>query len=103
MRDSLKRGDYQKIGEIFHYHWKLKKKLSKKMSNSKIDKIYIELLKEKSFIGGKLIGAGGGGFFLMVSKNLKKSIAHLEKKKLNYTKFKFTFGGARAENTYKIT
>ena len=53
--------------------------LSKEISNSKIDQIYLELMKEKSFLGGKLIGAGGGGFFLMVSNNIKKSILYLKK------------------------
>ena len=74
MEIALKKGDYKKIGEIFHEHWKIKKKLSKYISTSKLDKIYLNLLKEKSFIGGKLIGAGGGGFYLMVSKNIVSSI-----------------------------
>ncbi len=100
MKNSLKKGDYKKIGEIFHHHWKLKKQLSKQISNSKIDRIYLNLLKDNSFIGGKLIGAGGGGFFLMVSNNLKKSILYLRKKKLNFTKFKFTFGGTQVEGSY---
>jgi len=95
IKGSLIRGDYKKIGKIFHYHWKLKKQLSKKITNSNIDKVYIKLLKEKSFIGGKLIGAGGGGFFLMVTSNLKKSIKYLKSKNLNFTKFKFTFGGPK--------
>ena len=79
MRVSLKNGNYIKLGKIFHQHWKLKKQLSKEISNSKIDQIYLELMKEKSFLGGKLIGAGGGGFFLMVSNNIKKSILYLKK------------------------
>ena len=97
MRVSLKNGNYIKLGKIFHQHWKLKKQLSKEISNSKIDQIYLELMKEKSFLGGKLIGAGGGGFFLMVSNNIKKSILYLKKKKLNYTKFNFSFGGVQIE------
>ena len=65
-------GNIKRIGEIMDDHWALKKTLSKKISNSKIDKDYIEL---KSFgsPGGKIIGAGGGGFFLMaVPKNINK-------------------------------
>ena len=50
------------------------------MANSYLVKIYLNLLKEKSFVGGKIIGAGGGGFFLMVSSNMKKSISYLKKK-----------------------
>lgn len=101
MHDSIKRGDFKKIGKIFHYHWKQKKKLSKQITNTKIDKIYISLLKEKSFIGGKLIGAGGGGFFLMVSNNMNKSLKYLNKRKMNYTKFKFTSEGAKVIQSYE--
>ena len=91
---ALKRGDYKKIGEIFHEHWKIKKKLSKYISNSKLDRIYLNLLKEKSFIGGKLIGAGGGGFYLMVTKNTVSSIKYLKSKKINFTKLKFVKQGS---------
>ncbi len=97
---SLKRGDYRSIGQIFHRHWNIKKKLSKKISSSKIDRIYKKLLKKGDFIGGKLIGAGGGGFFLMVSNNTKKSLLFLKKNKINYTNFKFSYGGTRIENSY---
>ena len=94
MEIALKKGDYQKIGEIFHEHWKIKKKLSKYISNSKLDKIYLNLLKEKSFIGGKLIGAGGGGFYLMVTQNIVSSIRYLESKKINFTKLQFVKQGS---------
>ena len=90
---ALIKGDYKKIGKIFHEQWLLKKGISDQISNSKINKIYSNLLKEKSFIGGKLIGAGGGGFFLMVSKNTKSSIKFLKKNKYNFLKFRFTEGG----------
>ena len=46
-----------------------------------------------SFIGGKLIGAGGGGFFLMVSKNPNKTISFLKKNNLNFLKLRFTSSG----------
>ena len=58
-------------------------------TGSKLDKIYLNLLKEKSFIGGKLIGAGGGGFYLMVTQNIVSSIRYLESKKINFTKLQF--------------
>ena len=94
MEKALKKGDYKKIGEIFHDHWKTKRKLSNSISNSKLDNIYLNLLKEKSFIGGKLIGAGGGGFFLMVTKNISSSIKYLKLKKINFTTLKFVQSGA---------
>ncbi len=94
MEIALKKGDYKKIGKIFHEHWEIKKKLSKSISNTKLDKIYLNLLKEKSFVGGKLVGAGGGGFYLMVTKNIASSIKYLESKKMNFTKLKFVQQGS---------
>jgi len=94
METSLKKGDYKKIGQIFHEHWEIKKKLAKNISNPKLDRVYLNLLKEKSFIGGKLIGAGGGGFYLMVSKNVASSIKYLKSKKINFTKLKFVGQGS---------
>ena len=47
--------------------WKIKKKLSKNVSNTKIDKIY-NLAKKNGALGGKLLGAGSGGFLLFMSK-----------------------------------
>ena len=95
MEASLKKGDYKKIGEIFHNHWIIKKKLSKHISNSYLDKFYLKLLKDKNFVGGKIIGAGGGGFFLMVTKNLKASSKYLNKSNINFTKIKFDFTGSK--------
>lgn len=86
MNKAILKGDYIKIGKIFHSHWNIKKKLSKNITNSLIDKLYLNLLKDKNILGGKIIGAGGGGFFLVVTRNLNKSILNLKKKNLSYTK-----------------
>ena len=58
-----------------------------------MDRIYLNLLKEKSFIGGKLIGAGGGGFYLMVTEDINSSIKYLKSKKINFTRLKFVEHG----------
>ena len=55
------------FGELLHSAWILKKKLSKSISNSKIDNLYNEAIKSGA-LGGKLLGAGGGGFLLMYMK-----------------------------------
>jgi D-glycero-alpha-D-manno-heptose-7-phosphate kinase len=44
-------------------HWKLKKQLSNKISLSKVDSLYEEVKERFGVLGGKIIGAGGGGFF----------------------------------------
>ena len=85
MKAALIEGDYVKIGKIFHKHWNIKKMLSKNITNSSIDKIYFNLLKDKNIIGGKIIGAGGEVFFL-VTKNLKKTISKFKRQKLNFSR-----------------
>lgn len=62
-RQSLVDSNFDKFGEILDQNWKLKKKLSKKISNANFDDIY-DLAKKNGAIGGKMLGAGGGGFFL---------------------------------------
>jgi galactokinase/mevalonate kinase-like predicted kinase len=52
-------------------------------------------LKEKSFVGGKIIGAGGGGFFLMVTKDRVKTEKFLKKNNIEYTKLKIDFEGSK--------
>ena len=60
----LKNNNFNDFGKLLHESWLLKKKLSNKMSNSSIDDIY-DLAIKKGALGGKLLGAGGGGFFLL--------------------------------------
>ena len=87
-------GNIKKIGKIFDDHWKLKKKLSDKISNNYLDKFYTQLMKTKLFYGGKIIGAGGGGFYLMVTKNKKKTKNYLTKKKMHFINLKFDYEGS---------
>ena len=94
MEKFLIEGNVAQIGNIFHDHWIEKKKLTKNISNKKLDKMYKDMMHSKLFYGGKIIGAGGGGFFLMVTKNQNKSIEFLKKIKFRFTKIKFDHLGA---------
>ena len=92
--DYLKNGEVKELGQAMDEHWKIKKKLTKSMSNSSIDKMYVEL---KSFgsPGGKIIGAGGGGFFLMVvDSNPEKFIHNATQNGYKFVDFEFEFQGA---------
>ena len=60
-------GNIDGFGELLNDGWNLKKKLSKAVSNKKIDRLY-DMLIENGASGGKLLGAGGGGFLLMYIK-----------------------------------
>lgn len=60
--ECLECGNIDEVGRKFHQHWEHKKKISGKMSNPSLDKIYSVAL-ENGALGGKISGAGGGGFF----------------------------------------
>jgi D-glycero-alpha-D-manno-heptose-7-phosphate kinase len=64
MRDQLLTDDLNGFANSMHKGWELKRTLSGKISNSKIDKYYERAL-EYGALGGKLLGAGGGGFLLL--------------------------------------
>ena len=63
----LKDGNFDKFSRLLHDEWKLKASLSDKVSNGEIDLLYDTIRSlDKDNIGGKLCGAGGGGFLLFV-------------------------------------
>ncbi len=64
------------------------------MSNQKLNKIYEKMMKSKLFYGGKIVGAGGGGFFLMASKHPNTASEFLKKNRLEFTNIKFDHLGA---------
>jgi D-glycero-alpha-D-manno-heptose-7-phosphate kinase len=65
---ALERGDLRRFAEIMHIHWEHKKRRSKGMSNGEIDDYY-ELARRNGALGGKLIGAGGGGFLMFYTED----------------------------------
>ena len=71
IKETLESGDLERFGYLLHEHWENKKRRSGKISNPNIDKWY-ELARKKGAIGGKIMGAGGGGFFMFYCPNSKK-------------------------------
>jgi len=92
---SLKNKNPAHIANLLNEHWKIKKKLSNKITDKKIDQFFNMLLKKYKFLGGKLIGAGGGGFFLMVTNNKLKTIKILQKNNIGYIDFMIDNVGSR--------
>lgn len=91
----LENGDLKRFGEWMNIHWQHKRKISGSMSNPDIDKWY-ELALANGAIGGKIIGAGGGGFLLLYAENNHDRVRKLmEEQGLVYTAFKFDFDGSR--------
>ncbi|MEP7145390.1 MAG: hypothetical protein ABI792_00120, partial [bacterium] len=67
---EIENSDLNDIGKLLHESWSLKKSLNHQTSNPYIDQLY-ETLKKKGMTGGKILGAGGGGFLLAFAKDPK--------------------------------
>ena len=68
---NFEQGKLHEFGELLHEHWIAKKQISSKMANPRIDFLY-ETARENGALGGKIMGAGGGGFFMFYCENHKK-------------------------------
>lgn len=82
MKEELNNGKIENFGKILHQSWLLKKSVSNKISSPEIDRIY-ELGLKAGAIGGKVLGAGGGGFILFYcepekQQSLRNTLSHLK-------------------------
>lgn len=97
IKETLEKGDLDNFGFMLHEHWENKKRRSSTISNGNIDRWY-ELAREAGALGGKVIGAGGGGF-LMVYCPDGKSKATVRKtlgaEGLQEMSYGFDFHGAK--------
>lgn len=95
-RRQLERGNINAIGELMDSHWQIKKTLSDSISDEFIDRCY-ETAKRSGALGGKIMGAGGGGFFLFyVDPARKQSLLDaLTMLGLKHVVFDFDFQGAK--------
>ncbi len=89
-------GDIDVYGEMLHEHWTNKRKLASNMADSTIDEHY-EAARKAGAIGGKLMGAGGGGFFMFYVRAAERRKVHqaLLERGLRPMRFRFDFDGAR--------
>ena len=71
IKETLELGDIEYFGELLHKHWLNKKRRSEQISNPKIDYWY-DLARKNGAIGGKIMGAGGAGFFMFYVPNKYK-------------------------------
>lgn len=97
IRNQLLRGKLLDFGHSLHEAWQFKRKFSSKISTSRLDRIYEEA-RVHGALGGKLLGAGGGGFFLFYVPPFRKHelIRHLEGSGLLVRPFRFEQEGLRA-------
>lgn len=91
---ALEQGRTDDFGAMLHEHWEHKKKRSGGMSNPRIDEWY-ELARRQGALGGKLVGAGGGGFLLFYTRERGKLRQALTKAGLEEVRFRFDFEGTK--------
>ena len=84
----LEKGSFDDFGALLHENWQIKRGLTPQITTPFIDEIY-EAGREAGAIGGKLLGAGGGGFILFFVKPEMRSKVREKLKKLLYVPFKF--------------
>jgi len=102
MKDSLVKGDLNHFSELLDIGWKEKRKISPNISTTKIDKIY-EKAKDAGVRGGKLLGAGGGGYMLLYCDMEKKNnvLKTLNKMNVSIAKFNFENSGLLAWSVHE--
>lgn len=91
---ALESGDCEQFGALMHEHWEHKKRRSKGMSNARIDEWY-EIGRRSGAIGGKLVGAGGGGFLMFYAEDRKKLRQAMREANLEEVRFRFDFEGTK--------
>ncbi len=93
-RAALEKGDAGQFGELLHEHWEHKRRRSGGMSNPQIDEWY-ELGRTHGALGGKLVGAGGGGFLMFYAEDHRRLREAMRAAGLEEVRFRFDFEGTK--------
>ncbi|MCS6982491.1 MAG: GHMP kinase [Flavobacteriales bacterium] len=91
--EALKKGDFEQMGRLLHQNWLLKKSLTVSISDAIVDKAYEAALKAGVW-GGKLLGAGGGGFLLLMGNPLALHNVEVALNQFRKISFNFEFCGS---------
>jgi len=95
IQDAIVSGNLRRFGELLDVHWQVKKRLSDGISNRQIDDWY-ELARRNGAIGGKISGAGGGGFLMLYCEENKPQLREaLRRAGLSELNFRFEFEGSK--------
>ena len=94
-REVLEKGNIDELGDILHEHWTTKKQLSGRISDPFIDEVY-EVARKSGALGGKIVGAGGGGFMMLYCpRERARLVSAMEGLGLTPMRFSFEREGAR--------
>lgn len=99
-RDELVKGNLEMIGRLMHFGWGLKKQLASKISNHGIDEIYLSA-RQAGALGGKVTGAGGGGFILLYCPPERQERVRSALRSLQELPFRLEPDGAKIIFNYK--
>jgi len=91
-KNALETGDLRLFAELMHRHWEYKKSRTKGMSNTRIDDHY-QLARNNGALGGKLIGAGGGGFLMFYTEEKTRLRRAMSDAGLRELRWRFDFQG----------
>jgi D-glycero-alpha-D-manno-heptose-7-phosphate kinase len=92
----LRDGELEGYAELMHEHWEHKRRRSPGITNEHVDRLY-ELARRSGAIGGKLVGAGGGGFLLVYTRRPEDTRRAMLAADAPELAFDFEFGGAYAD------
>jgi D-glycero-alpha-D-manno-heptose-7-phosphate kinase len=92
-RELLESGDLESYAELMHEHWENKRKRSPGMTGERIDTLYT-LARRSGCLGGKLVGAGGGGFLLVYAQRPEDTRQAMAAAGASELPFDFEFRGA---------
>ena len=90
--EALKASDLRRFAELMDSHWKLKRARSLGMGNDDIDRWY-DIARQNGSLGGKLIGAGGGGFLMFYTEDKTRLRHAMRSVGLSEVRFRFDFEG----------
>lgn len=93
-KEALEAGDLERFAELMNVHWEHKKQRSANMSNNHIDQWY-QLARQNGALGGKLIGAGGGGFLIFYADDKVRLRRAMREAGLQEVRFRFDFEGTK--------
>jgi D-glycero-alpha-D-manno-heptose-7-phosphate kinase len=93
VRAALECGDTLRFGELMHEHWELKRRRNEGMSNSAIDRWY-QAGRDAGAVGGKLVGAGAGGFLLFYTQEPLRLRQAMAAEGLTEVRFQFDYDGS---------
>lgn len=97
-KTAFERGDLDEFANLMNVHWEHKKQRSNAMSNDRINTWY-DIAMKSGALGGKLIGAGGGGFLMFYADDGKKLRKAMAQEGLREVRFRFDFDGSKVVTT----